>query len=235
MPVLARPEGSIYYQSTGTGSPALLLSHGFAASSAMFAPNISALSLRNLVLTWDLRGHGRSEYPTDPACYSSAAALGDMAALLDAAGLDRAVLGGQSLGGYLSLAFALKHPPRVAGLVLIDTGPGFRNEAARQDWNRRANDTATRLAERGLAAVGGSAELHGDEHRDASGLALAARGTLTQHDSHVLDGLPSIAVPTLIDLARTSQNPAVRKQAVSSLSQIRDPRASAFLAELLTK
>ena len=95
MPVLARPEGSIYYQSTGTGSPALLLSHGFAASSAMFAPNISALSLRNLVLTWDLRGHGRSEYPTDPACYSSAAALGDMAALLDAAGLDRAVLGGQ--------------------------------------------------------------------------------------------------------------------------------------------
>ena len=198
MPVLARPEGSIYYQSTGTGSPALLLSHGFAASSAMFAPNISALSLRNLVLTWDLRGHGRSEYPTDPACYSSAAALADIAALLDAAGLERAVLGGQSLGGYLSLAFALKHPHRVAGLVLIDTGPGFRNEAARNDWNRRANDTAARLAERGLAAVGGSGELHDDEHRDATGLALAARGTLTQQDSHVLDGLPNIAVPTLI-------------------------------------
>ena len=164
----------------------------------MFAPNIAALSLRNLVLTWDLRGHGSSEYPTDPACYSSAAALADMAAVLDAAGLDRAVLGGQSLGGYLSLAFALMHPDRVAGLVLIDTGPGFRNEAARNDWNRRADGTATRLAERGLAAVGGSAELHGDEHRDATGLVLAARGTLTQQDSHVLDGLPNIAVPTLI-------------------------------------
>lgn len=198
MPVLARPEGSIHYQSSGSGSPALLLSHGFAATSEMFAPNLAALSLRNLVLTWDLRGHGRSEYPADPACYSSAAALADMAAMLDAAGVDRAVLGGHSLGGYLSLAFALKYPYRVAGLILIDTGPGFRNEAARNDWNRRANDTAARFADRGLAGVRGSAELHGGEHRDAAGLVLAARGTLTQQDSHVLDGLPGIAVPTLI-------------------------------------
>lgn len=198
MPVLARPDGSIHYEASGSGSPALLLTHGFAATSGMFAVNIPALSMRNLVLTWDLRGHGGSESPPDPACYSSASALADMAALLDAAGLDRAVLGGHSLGGYLSLAFALRNPDRVAGLVLIDTGPGYRNDAARNDWNRRAEVTATRLGERGLAAVRGSAELHGGEHRDATGLMLAARGTLTQQDSHVLDGLPGIAVPTLI-------------------------------------
>lgn len=198
MPVLDRPDGSIHYQASGTGSPGLLLTHGFAATSAMFAPNLAAVALRNLVLTWDLRGHGRSEYPPDLARYSAAAALADMAALLDAAGLDRAVLGGHSLGGYLSLDFALRNPDRVAGLVLIDTGPGFRNAAARNDWNQRAEVTATRLAAQGLAAVRGSAELHGGEHRDATGLMLAARGTLTQQDSHVLDGLPGISVPTLI-------------------------------------
>ena len=161
MPVLARPEGSIYYQSAGTGSPALLLSHGFAASSAMFAPNIPALSLRNLVLTWDLRGHGSSEYPTDPACYSSAAALADMAAMLDAAGLDRAVLGGHSLR---RLPVARLRADASASRCRAGAHrhrSWFPQRGARDDWNRRANGTATRLAERGLAAVGGSAELHG--------------------------------------------------------------------------
>jgi pimeloyl-ACP methyl ester carboxylesterase len=198
MPVLARPGGSIRYQSSGSGSPALLLTHGYAATAAMFALNLPALSMRNQVLTWDLRGHGGSGYPADPVSYSAAAALADMTALLDEAGLDRAVLGGHSLGGYLSLDFAMTNPDRVAGLILIDTGPGFRNDAARDDWNRRAEVTASRFAERGLEAARGSAELHGGEHRDATGLILAALGTLTQQDSHVLDGLPRIGVPTLI-------------------------------------
>jgi pimeloyl-ACP methyl ester carboxylesterase len=121
-----------------------------------------------------------------------------MAAILDELGLGRTVVGGHSLGGYLSLDFALAHPARVAGLVLIDTGPGFRKDAAREDWNSRAATTASRLEARGLQAMGGSAELHGDEHRDASGLIRAARYTLTQRDSHVLDGLPSIEVPALV-------------------------------------
>jgi pimeloyl-ACP methyl ester carboxylesterase len=107
------------------------------------------------------------------------------------------VLGGHSLGGYLSLDFALRHPEQVAGLVLIGTGPGFRNDAARDDWNRRAHKTAARLEERGLAALGGGSEMLG-QHGDADGLARAARHTLTQRDAHVIDGLPSIQVPTLV-------------------------------------
>jgi pimeloyl-ACP methyl ester carboxylesterase len=121
-----------------------------------------------------------------------------MAALLTRCGWQRAVLGGHSLGGYLSLDFALTNPDRVVALVLIDTGPGFRNDAARDGWNRRAEGTATRLAERGLSAVGSSAELHTNAHRNPSGLIQAARHTLTQRDSHVLEGLPRIAVPTLV-------------------------------------
>jgi pimeloyl-ACP methyl ester carboxylesterase len=197
MPVLARPGGTISYQITGSGQPPLLLTHGYGAAGAMFGRNLAAASVRNQVVTWDIRGHGGSESPANPDSYSADAALADMAALLAELGLDRVVLGGHSLGGYLSLAFTLRHPEQVAGLVLIGTGPGFRNDAARDDWNRRAHKTAERLEERGLAALGSSSELHG-QHGDAGGLALAARHTLTQRDSHVIDGLTTIQAPTMI-------------------------------------
>ena len=177
MPVLVRPAGDITYQVSGSGSPALLLTHGYGATGAMFGQNLPALAARNQVLTWDIRGHGSSDYPADPACYSPAAALEDMLAILTDCGRERAVLGGHSLGGYLSLDFALTFPERVAGLVLIDTGPGFRNDAARDDWNRRAEVTASRLAEQGLAAMRTSAELQAGEHRGARGLIHAARPT----------------------------------------------------------
>jgi pimeloyl-ACP methyl ester carboxylesterase len=220
MPMLARPCGDIRYDVTGpAGVPAmasggipqgqqiapwastatpLLLSHGFGATSAMFAANVPALARRCRVTTWDLRGHGASQSPPEPACYPASNALADMAALLDEVGAGRAVLAGHSLGGYLSLAFTLAHPDRIAGLVLIGTGPGFRNDEARAAWNRRAEATASRLDRDGLAALGDSSELHTNGHRDVGGLVLAARGTLTQHDAHVIDGLPAITVPALI-------------------------------------
>jgi pimeloyl-ACP methyl ester carboxylesterase len=198
MPVLDSPDGQISYQVRGSGSPAVLLSHGFAATSAMFDANVPAIAAEHEVITWDLRGHGGSDSPAAPESYSAAAALRGMAALLASCGHDRAVLGGHSLGGYLSLDFALTFPERVAGLILIGTGPGFRNDTARDGWNRRAMATAQRFADRGLDALGSGAELRASEHHDASGLVLAARHTLTQRDSHVLDGLPRIAVPTLV-------------------------------------
>jgi pimeloyl-ACP methyl ester carboxylesterase len=198
MPVLARPAGNLSYDVTGGGSPPVLLTHGYGATSAMFAPNTAALGAGNEVLTWDLPGHGGSDSPADPASYGAAAALADMAAILDELGHETAVLGGHSLGGYLSLDFAMSRPDRVAGLLLIGTGPGFRNDAARAAWNVRAEATAKRLEEQGLAAVSGSADLHGGRHRDAGGLAMAARYTLTQHDAHVIDGLAGLTVPTLI-------------------------------------
>ncbi len=195
MPVLARPGGNISYQVNGSGQPPLLLTHGYGAASAMFSPNLAAAETQ--VVTWDIRGHGSSESPADPERYSADAALADMAALLAELGISRAVLGGHSLGGYLSLDFALRYPDQVAALVLIGTGPGFRNDAARDDWNRRAHKTAARLEERGLAALGSGSELHG-EQGDVAGLARAARHTLTQRDSHVIDGLASIQAPALV-------------------------------------
>jgi pimeloyl-ACP methyl ester carboxylesterase len=121
-----------------------------------------------------------------------------MAAVLDACGIRRVVAAGLSLGGYLSLAFCLACPDRVAGLVLCDTGPGFRSDEARQRWNDRAVAQAGRLQRDGLAALGDSPEIRAAGHRSAAGLAHAARGMLTQGDGSVIGSLSSITVPALV-------------------------------------
>jgi pimeloyl-ACP methyl ester carboxylesterase len=187
----------IAYRAAGTG-PALLLTHGYGASSHMFERNMAALADIRTVLAWDLRGHGASDYPSNRAEYTREASIADMLAILDDAGAERAVLGGHSLGGYLSLLFALEHPERTEGLVLIGTGPGFRKADAREKWNRMSERYAESLEKHGLAGLPGSAELTADVHRDASGLIHAARGILSQDDSRVIDSLGDIDVPVLV-------------------------------------
>ncbi len=194
MPELDRDGVAVHYDTWGAATDRLplLLSHGYSASSGMWAPNRQALSARRQVITWDLRGHGASQSPTDPTAYAADQAVADMAAILDAAQVDRAAVGGLSLGGYLSLLFHLAHPERVAALLLVDTGPGFRNDEARQRWNDRAEAYAVGFDTRGLGALAASPEVLVGPH-DPRGLAAAARGTLVQHDAAVMDSLGSIA------------------------------------------
>jgi pimeloyl-ACP methyl ester carboxylesterase len=163
----------------------------------MWQPNVAALAADRTVITWDMRGHGASDSPGDPEQYSHAACVADMAALLDAAGAERAVAGGLSLGGFVSLEFVLAHPQRVDAVMLFDTGPGYRSDQARQQWNERAFKTADRLERDGITALGGSAEADYG-HRSARGLALAARGMLAQRDGHVIEALTSVKVPVLV-------------------------------------
>src|SRR5262249_55223932 len=111
---------------------------------------------------------------------------------------EKAVVGGLSLGGYLSLELYLAHPQRVRAMMLFDTGPGYKKEAGRAEWNRLAQDYAVRFETRGLAALGVGSEVRVAKHRSAEGLALAARGMLAQKDARVIESLPSIAVPTLL-------------------------------------
>ncbi len=153
-----------------TDRPPLLLTHGYDQSGLMWEANVPALARDRLVITWDLPGHGESEAPEDPTAYTHEVCLAAMSSLLDAAGAERAVLGGQSLGGFLSLAFTLSKPDRVAGLVLVDSGPGFRDDEARERWNDAAR-----------------------ERQDGP-----VHGLLLQHDGAVLDGLTEVSVPTLI-------------------------------------
>ena len=187
----------IHHEVTGSG-PVVLLTHGFAASSHMFASTVADLSTDHTAVVWDMRGHGSSDSPGDPAAYSVRTSLDAMLAILDDVGAERAVLVGHSLGGYLSLELAISHPERVAALVLVDTGPGFRSDRGRDEWNAMADRYAEDLDQRGLDGLPGSDELTASVHRSAEGLALAARGVQRQSDGHVLEALPTIGEPTLI-------------------------------------
>ena len=198
MPKLHRDGVNIHYDIFGSGPP-LLLTHGYSSTSAMWQGQIAALSKQHTLILWDMRGHGQSDYPDDPAAYSEALTVGDMAALLDKAGAVTAIVGGLSLGGYMSLAFYRAHPGRVRALLIIDTGPGFRKDDARDAWNKRAFETADRLEREGLAVLkSASRERSSVVHRDASGLARAARSMLTQRDAAVIETLPRIKVPALV-------------------------------------
>lgn len=188
----------VYYEVHG-GGPAVLLSHGYSASARMWEGQVQALSPSYSVITWDMRGHAQTDSPADASLYSEAATVDDMAAILRAAGAGRAVIGGLSLGGYMSLAFYLKYPEMVRALMLFDTGPGYRNPKGREAWNETAFRRAANLEERGLESLSrGGDEVRVSLHRSAQGLALAARGMLAQFDSRVIESLESIAVPTLI-------------------------------------
>jgi len=198
MPKLNRDGVNIYYEVHGEGPP-LILTHGYSSTSAMWQGQIAPLSQRHKLVLWDMRGHGQSDYPQDPNAYSEALTVADMAALLDEVGAGSAIVGGLSLGGYMSLAFYRAYPARVRALLIIDTGPGFKKDEAREAWNRRALDTADRLERDGLFVLkSASRERSTVEHRDAQGLALAARGMLTQRDARVIELLPQIKVPSLI-------------------------------------
>jgi pimeloyl-ACP methyl ester carboxylesterase len=197
MPRLNRDGVQLHYEVHGAG-PVILLTHGYSATAQMWHGQIEPLGRKHTLVLWDMRGHGASDYPTDQSAYGEAATVADMAALLDAVGARTAVLGGLSLGGYMSLSFHRAHPQRVKALMIIDTGPGYRSDTAREDWNRRAIARAERLERDGLAALGTSREVLASRHRSAEGLARAARGMLTQHNSAVIDSLPTISVPSIV-------------------------------------
>ena len=198
MPKIDRNGVKIYYELHGDGPP-LLLTHGYSSTSAMWQGQVEALARRYKLALWDMRGHGQSDYPEDPAAYSEALTVGDMAALLDEIGAKSAIVGGLSLGGYMSLAFYRAYPERVEALLIIDTGPGFKKDEAREAWNKRALDTAERFEREGLGVLkSASRERSTVSHRDATGLARAARGMLTQRDARVIELLPDIKVPSLI-------------------------------------
>ena len=146
----------IFHEATGSG-PAVLLTHGFGASSHMFVGTVADLAADHTAVVWDMRGHGRSDSPDDPAAYSVASSLDAMLAILDDVGAERAVLVGHSLGGYLSLELAIAHPDRVATLVLVDTGPGYPQRRAAATggtrWPSATPATSTSAASTGCRAA----------------------------------------------------------------------------------
>lgn len=112
----------LFYEDTGGEGPAVLLSHGFLMDASMFAHQVRELAPAYRVIAWDERGFGQTEWDGRPFSYWDSAS--DALGLLDTLGIRRAVLGGMSQGGFLSLRAALTAPERVRGLVLFASQAG---------------------------------------------------------------------------------------------------------------
>ena len=208
MPYLTHGPVRLYYEvhGTNTTNPPIILSHGYSSTSGMWQSQIAPFSASNRFLIWDMRGHGRTKCSTsDPSLYSEAHTVSDMHSLLTTLFPSEPsfIVGGLSLGGYMSLAFHHTYPQLVKALLIISTGPGFKSPKARAAWNETALGTARKFDSEGLGSLQDlSPERATVTHEDTSGksLALAARGMLTQHTPRVIEGLDSIQVPSLIVL-----------------------------------
>jgi pimeloyl-ACP methyl ester carboxylesterase len=159
----------LHHQVTGDGTP-VVLTHGWLNTGDDWAGVVTELDGAVRALSWDLRGHGRS-HAAPAGRYGRDHVLSDLDRMVDLAGVP-AVLVGHSLGGYLSLAYAITRPERVAGLVLVAAGPGFRSRTSLEQWNEA------------VLAMAGRADIpEGQEE-------------ITLHvDSMVMDRLGEITVP----------------------------------------
>lgn len=119
MPSFTHEGHRLVYDEYGSGDQVLVLLHGLLMNRRMFdrlAPEMA--SRGNRVITLDLLGHGESDAPKDPPYYSMSAFADMVETLLDHLGLERAVVGGTSLGANVGLEFAARHPQRVRGLFV---------------------------------------------------------------------------------------------------------------------
>lgn len=136
----------LHYTVSGSGPVTVVLTHGLAAAGETWSGIVERLAPHYRVLTWDLRGHGRSWAP-EGAC-SVADLARDLATILDHAGVESAVVLGHSAGGVVALQFALDWPARTAALILVGTASEC-NARAHQFYE----DLARRAEENGMAEV----------------------------------------------------------------------------------
>lgn len=150
----------VHLQRAGSGGVPLLLLHGFGASTFSWREVMAPLGESRLVVAFDRPGFGLTErplppFPTATNPYRPTAQAQMTIALLDALGIDRAILVGNSAGGTIALLAALEHPDRVAALVLVDaavyTGggaPGWLRPLLRLPQVRRLGPLFVRQMDR---------------------------------------------------------------------------------------
>lgn len=151
-----------------------MLLHGMGTSAATWNRCMELLEDRFTMVAPDLLGHGDSPVPDDPAEYTRDRTLVDVDDIV--ADLDEPpVLVGHSLGGYLALAYAATRPGAARGIVVLNTGPGYRDDAKREAWNARSRRIAHRF-----------------------GVPEQVTTMNQQEDSVVMDRLAEMTTPTLV-------------------------------------
>jgi pimeloyl-ACP methyl ester carboxylesterase len=119
MPEIIANGITTYYESTGAGRPIVFI-HGGLVSHKMWSPQVDNFSKKYTVVTYDLRGHGRTGGSALKK-YTFELLADDLKALIDALGLKKPIICGLSLGGMVAQAFAVRHPELLDALILSDT------------------------------------------------------------------------------------------------------------------
>jgi pimeloyl-ACP methyl ester carboxylesterase len=199
----------LHLREAGSGRPLVLL-HAFPLSSAMWLEQRNGLSDVARVVTPDLRGFGGSQLPDEAPSLDAMA--DDVVALLDSLSLDRVVLGGLSMGGYVAMALLRRAPERVDALVLADTKASADPPAARENRERIASTVLDEQSPRvliddvlptlvGETTVRERPMVHGRvralvEGAPPAAVAWAQRAMAARPDS--LDTLRGVDVPALV-------------------------------------
>ena len=130
---------NIYYEVTGRGFP-LVWSHEFGGSYQSWDQQVKFFARRYQVITYAARGYPPSDVPSDPNAYSQDHAVEDLYLLLRHLEIGRAYIGGLSMGGGISLAFALNYPEKVKALVLCDSAGAGVHSPDMQRWQDRFDE-----------------------------------------------------------------------------------------------
>ncbi|MFE2050474.1 alpha/beta fold hydrolase [Streptomyces sp. NPDC059459] len=222
---------TIEYDDSGpsAGLPVLLI-HGHPFNRSLWAPQVRALTAAgHRVVAPDLRGYGRSS--VTPGKVLLADFADDLAALLDHVGVERAVVGGVSMGGQIAMEFQLGHPDRVRALVLSDTsapaetaeGKKFRNRLADRLLAEGMDGYADEVIDRMLAAYNVTAlpdvaarVLEMMRATDPRGAAAALRGRAERPDYR--DVLAAVKAPVLVVVgADDVYTPVAEAEAIQGL------------------
>jgi len=139
----------LHYLDVGAGDLPVVLLHAFPLHAEMWAPQLACLAARTRVIAPDLKGFGRSDAPDDRSVYTMDSYAAEVAGLLEHLGVERMVLGGLSMGGYVAFAFLRRHAAMVAGLVLADT----RAAADTPEVLERRTSQQDMVADQGAGAV----------------------------------------------------------------------------------
>jgi pimeloyl-ACP methyl ester carboxylesterase len=147
MPTVHANGIGIRYEVLGPeGQTPLVLTHGFAGPVDNWLPELAPLIEKRSVIMYDVRGHGRTAVPPHPDAYSLPTFAADLAALLRAIGIERAHIGGVSMGGMITAQFAVDYPEMCESVLLCDTTCGNGcDDGPGGEWERRMQRGMTML------------------------------------------------------------------------------------------
>lgn len=154
MPLITSTDGTrLYYEEAGAGSPVVFV-HEFAGDYRTWEPQMRYFARSHRCVTFSARGYPPSDVPSDPARYGQDIVRGDVIAVMDALGIDKAHVVGHSMGAYTALHVGLRHPQRCISVTAAGCGWGSVGDPVQREAMRKvAAETATIFAEKGIAAA----------------------------------------------------------------------------------